>query len=26
VACLRERTIPNERPPLFDEVSANFCG
>jgi hypothetical protein len=23
---LCERTIPTERPPLVDEVSANFCG
>jgi hypothetical protein len=22
----RERTIPTERPPLVNEVSANFCG
>jgi hypothetical protein len=26
VALVRERTMPNERPPLFGEVSANFCG
>jgi hypothetical protein len=26
VALVRERTIPTERPPLVDEVSANFCG
>jgi hypothetical protein len=26
VACVRERTIPTERPPLVGEVSANFCG
>jgi hypothetical protein len=25
VALVRERTIPTERPPLVDEVSANFC-
>jgi hypothetical protein len=23
---VRERTIPTERPPLVDEVIANFCG
>jgi hypothetical protein len=23
---VRKRTIPTERPPLVDEVSANFCG
>jgi hypothetical protein len=23
---VRERTIPNERKPLVDEVIANFCG
>jgi hypothetical protein len=23
---VRERTTPTERPPLVDEVSANFCG
>jgi hypothetical protein len=23
---VRERTIPTERPPLFGEVIANFCG
>jgi hypothetical protein len=22
----RERIVPNERPPLVGEVSANFCG
>jgi hypothetical protein len=26
VALVRERTIPTERPPLVDEVSAKFCG
>jgi hypothetical protein len=26
VARVRERTEPTERPPLFGEVSANFCG
>jgi hypothetical protein len=26
VALVRERTIPTERPPLFGEVSVNFCG
>ena len=26
VALARERTIPTERPPPVDEVSANFCG
>jgi hypothetical protein len=26
VASVLERTIPTERPPLVDEVSANFCG
>jgi hypothetical protein len=26
VALVRKRTIPNERPPLVDEVSDNFCG
>jgi hypothetical protein len=26
VASVRERTIPTERPPLVNEVSANFCG
>jgi hypothetical protein len=26
VALVRERTISTERPPLFDEVNANFCG
>jgi hypothetical protein len=26
VAWVRERTIPNERPPLVAEVNANFCG
>jgi hypothetical protein len=26
VALVHERTIPNERPPLVGEVSANFCG
>jgi hypothetical protein len=26
VALVRERTIPTERPPLVDEVSANFYG
>jgi hypothetical protein len=26
VACVCERTIPTERPPLVGEVSANFCG
>jgi hypothetical protein len=26
VALARERTIPTERPPLVDEVSANFGG
>jgi hypothetical protein len=25
VAWVRERTIPTEQPPLFGEVSANFC-
>jgi hypothetical protein len=25
VVCVLERTIP-ERPPIFGEVSANFCG
>jgi hypothetical protein len=25
VALVREQTIPTERPPLVDEVSANFC-
>jgi hypothetical protein len=25
VALVRKRTIPTERPPLVDEVSANFC-
>jgi hypothetical protein len=25
MAWVRERTIPTERPPLVDEVSANFC-
>jgi hypothetical protein len=25
VTLVGERTIPTERPPLFDEVSANFC-
>jgi hypothetical protein len=23
---VRKRTIPTERPPLVDEVNANFCG
>jgi hypothetical protein len=26
VALVRKRTIPTERPHLFGEVSANFCG
>jgi hypothetical protein len=26
VALVRERTIPNERPPLIGEISDNFCG
>jgi hypothetical protein len=26
VVWVRERTIPTERPQLFDEVIANFCG
>jgi hypothetical protein len=26
VALVRKRTIPIERPPIVDEVSANFCG
>jgi hypothetical protein len=26
VVCVRERTIPTERPPLVGEVSANFRG
>ena len=26
VALVRERTIPTERPPPVDEVSAKFCG
>jgi hypothetical protein len=26
MALVRERTIPTERPPLVDEVSATFCG
>jgi len=26
VALVRERTIPTERPPPVDEVSADFCG
>jgi hypothetical protein len=26
MASVSERTIPAERPPLVDEVSANFCG
>jgi hypothetical protein len=26
VAVVRKRTIPTERPPLVDEVSANLCG
>jgi hypothetical protein len=26
MAWVREQTIPTERPPLVDEVSANFCG
>jgi hypothetical protein len=26
VALVRKRTISTERPPLVDEVSANFCG
>jgi hypothetical protein len=26
VAWVRERTVPTERQPLVDEVSANFCG
>jgi hypothetical protein len=26
VAWVREQTIPDERPPLVGEVSANFCG
>jgi hypothetical protein len=26
MVCVRERTIPTERPPLVGEVIANFCG
>jgi hypothetical protein len=26
VALIRKRTIPTERPPFVDELSANFCG
>jgi hypothetical protein len=26
MACVGERTIPTERLPLVDEVSAKFCG
>jgi hypothetical protein len=26
VALVLDRTIPTERPPLVDEISANFCG
>jgi hypothetical protein len=26
MALVRKRTIPTERPPLVDEVAANFCG
>jgi hypothetical protein len=26
MVCVRERTIPTERPPLAGEVIANFCG
>jgi hypothetical protein len=26
VALVCDRTVPIERPPLVDEVSANFCG
>jgi hypothetical protein len=26
VALVHERTIPTERPQLFGEVTANFCG
>jgi hypothetical protein len=26
LAWIHEQTIPTERPPLIDEVSANFCG
>jgi len=26
MALVREQTIPIERPPPVDEVSANFCG
>jgi hypothetical protein len=26
MVCVRERTIPTERPPLIGEVIANFCG
>jgi hypothetical protein len=26
MARVRERTIPTERPPLVNELSANFCG
>jgi hypothetical protein len=26
VPLVRERTIPTERPPLVDEIIANFCG
>jgi hypothetical protein len=26
VALVREGTVPTERPQLFGEVSANFCG
>jgi hypothetical protein len=26
MVCVREQTIPTERPPLVGEVSANFCG
>jgi hypothetical protein len=26
MVCVRERTIPTERPPLVSELIANFCG
>jgi hypothetical protein len=26
MVCVRERTIPTERPPLVGEVTANVCG
>jgi hypothetical protein len=26
MVCVRERTIPTERPPLVGAVIANFCG